>query len=639
MLQAFPPEIRFTVAILAAVLVLGTPPRVADAQNQEAPEGQEAPAPEAAPEGEEDSQPQPEVKSFSPAQVARGGWVTLSVTRGDEPITDESVRIYLDGQPGGTAQRMADGSFSWRVPGCEGVCRDDAACAGACTSNASDPKALSCRVPVALGSHALQVVIGQEARPVTAAEGASQITILSGAKGVPKITGIFPLPSYPDEEMYRLTIQGESFSPNACDNVIVLGGRQREICWGPEADCAARDQLRARETPPKPTLIRGQLVSTSEISLFNIPRDEYRATNVQVKIEGAGDSEKVDTRFSRVGRKAPVRLALLGVLVIAALLILTAGKKEKIAGNFYGLATRLFLDRETDTYSLSKLQFYIWTLVGVLGYVYLAVSTWLVQGKLDFVDVPEGLPGIVMISAATGVLAQWAQSARGPKGAGEVHPSFADLITSGGVVAPERVQFFVWTVLGALAYIALVFLRDPGTINDLPKVPDGFLQLMGISSAGYLGGKLARKPGPVIDNISGEVGSLTLTLYGRNLSADASFFIRPASTSPEEQAGAEATAPDGEEVEIKPEQLNGKPVVIEQDDPTGDKTLAKRLKVTVKDPVPAAWTTGKPRLTIVNPDGQRATWWFEPKKKATVTETETENDGGAAAPEPPADNG
>lgn len=32
--------------------------------------------------------------------------------------------------------------------------------------------------------------------------------------------------------------------------------------------------------------------------------------------------------------------------------------------------------------------------------------------------------------------------------------------------------------------------------------PDGFLELMGVSSAGYLGGKLARKPGPVVKVLS-----------------------------------------------------------------------------------------------------------------------------------------
>ena len=76
-----------------------------------------------------------------------------------------------------------------------------------------------------------------------------------------------------------------------------------------------------------------------------------------------------------------------------------------------------------------------------------------------------------------------------------------------------------------MAFIFLIVIRDPGQIQDLPKIPEGFLYLMGISSFGYLGGKLARKPGPIIDEILAEKSSLKLTIKGRNLSKDAMFRI------------------------------------------------------------------------------------------------------------------
>ena len=531
------------------------------------------------------------ITAIDKTQAARGERVRLTVDREAWPSTAQDVEILLGGRSIGPATSLNGQALEFIVPGC-------------------GPHY------VPLDTHEVRVMYrpGEGADPVPAevAPEAARLEILPrNGGGAPKITGVYPVPTYPEGEpvTYKLRIQGTGFAQDACDNAVSLGGEWiDDLCWkGTGCSAGILGELAAS----------GRVIHLSNISLL-----DHEIRDVKVGV-GKQESEPVNIRFSRVGRKAPVRLALLGVILIAAVLVLTAGKKEKIAGKSFGLASRLFLDRETDTYSLSKLQFYIWTLVGVLGYVYLAVSTWLVQGKLDFVDVPDGLPGIVMISAATSVLAQWAQSARGPKGAGDVHPSFSDLITTGGVVAPERVQFFVWTALGAIAYISLVFLRDPGTIEDLPKVPDGFLQLMGISSAGYLGGKLARKPGPVIDNITGEIGSLTLTLYGHCLSADASFFIRPVGMAPADEAeSAEvsssepASGAEGVEVEIKPEQLDGKPEVRERDDPAGDKMLAKRLLVKIKDPVPEAWTTGKPELTIVNPDGQRATWWFEPKPKS-----------------------
>jgi len=117
-------------------------------------------------------------------------------------------------------------------------------------------------------------------------------------------------------------------------------------------------------------------------------------------------------------------------------------------------------------------------------------------------DVPATLPGIIAVAAGTAVGSQLITAAKGPKGAGEEAPSFADFITSGGVVAADRMQMLLWTLLGVGVFIYAVLHLSPGTITELPPVPDRLLVLMGLSSAGYLGGKLARKAGPVIDEIS-----------------------------------------------------------------------------------------------------------------------------------------
>jgi hypothetical protein len=91
---------------------------------------------------------------------------------------------------------------------------------------------------------------------------------------------------------------------------------------------------------------------------------------------------------------------------------------------------------------------------------------------------------------------------RGPKGAGAEEPSLGDLVTSGGVAAPERVQMFVWTILGVVGFCVAVLNQPPGIIDQLAAVPTGIMYMMGISSVGYLGGKLARKPGPIINELS-----------------------------------------------------------------------------------------------------------------------------------------
>ena len=53
-----------------------------------------------------------------------------------------------------------------------------------------------------------------------------------------------------------------------------------------------------------------------------------------------------------------------------------------------------------------------------------------------------------------------------------MHLSHSGSITA-GVVAAERL-FVVWTILGVAAFVRLVFLSDPATIDDLPKVPTVF---------------------------------------------------------------------------------------------------------------------------------------------------------------------
>jgi hypothetical protein len=295
--------------------------------------------------------------------------------------------------------------------------------------------------------------------------------------------------------------------------------------------------------------------------------------------------------------------------------------------------TALFLDRETATYSLSKFQFYIWTAVSVMAYLYLAASRAWVQGVWTFIALPDNLPGIVFISGATGVMAVVATNSRGPKGAGDVHPSLADFVSSGGVVAVERVQFLIWTIIGALMFLFLSLFQTPVDILELPKVPDSFLQLMGISSLGYLGGKFARKPGPVINDIAvriekwppappdGNGGAngganggpgdpnddgksqprlaTILTIRGRILSPDADFKItyetKDKNTPAKEVSLTDHFAP----LEVK---------VVETDDQTSkqDKT-AKKLQLTIDQPT-LEWLDGATKLLISNPDGQTASW-------------------------------
>ena len=259
----------------------------------------------------------------------------------------------------------------------------------------------------------------------------------------PKITGVFPVPTYPNstsksksKRYDNLRIQGEGFAQDACDNEVVLGSERVDVCW--EGTGCANG-------------ITGKLVAGARtIQLSNISTLDHDLDNLKIRVRPQ-ESEPVNIRLSRIGREAPIRLSLfLGILVFASVIFL-GGLRSRltIGGKNYGLISRLFIDAETETYSLSKFQFFVWTLVAVLAYLYLAIATWLIQGKLDFLDVPSGLPGIVLISAATTAVAQWATEHQRAKGAGGLYPTMSDFVSVGGVVVPERFQFFLWTLLGA----------------------------------------------------------------------------------------------------------------------------------------------------------------------------------------------
>ncbi len=134
------------------------------------------------------------------------------------------------------------------------------------------------------------------------------------------------------------------------------------------------------------------------------------------------------------------------------------------------------------------------------------------------------------LSVGTSVVAGGITSSRGTKGAGPESPGAADFISSGGVVMPERFQFFVWTLVGVIGFVSIVLATDPAQLVTLPAIPGNFSLLMGVSSAGYLAGKTVRAPGPVLVSSSftwnADRSALLATIVGQNLDAGAKLRIK-----------------------------------------------------------------------------------------------------------------
>jgi hypothetical protein len=292
-----------------------------------------------------------------------------------------------------------------------------------------------------------------------------------------------------------LVLRGHGFQPNAADNVILINSVPQHMEPG---DCA----VGGADEKAVSGQITAQVISDQEIDLCLVPVPENGQFRVQVAV-GDRLSEQQTFRVYRFGKTGVALASGIIALILALLpLYLLSWIKDSytILDQTYKLRL-LFLDPETDSYSLSKLQFYLWTVAALFGYSYLFISRVLVQ-NVTWPDIPENLPGVIAVAAGTSISSLFITASKGSKGAGPIQPGFADFITSGGVVAPDRVQMLLWTLFGVSAFIVASLGDPPGTIKGLPTVPDRLLYLMGLSSAGYLGGKLARKAGPVINEIS-----------------------------------------------------------------------------------------------------------------------------------------
>jgi hypothetical protein len=249
-----------------------------------------------------------------------------------------------------------------------------------------------------------------------------------------------------------------------------------------------------------------------------------------------------------------------------------------------GIISALLLEEANQTYSLSYFQFWWWFATILFAFLFIFFSRSFVENTWAYPDM-TGFGYTFLISLGTLVAAQATNSAKGTKGAGEVHPSLSDLIVNGGVLAPERVQQLAWTLITSVCML-FILVNTYATATGVPAIPNELLVLMGISSAGYIGGKMARQPGPVIDQIMAKEGSTdgstVVEIHGAHLSATdkCNIFI--------------------DEIEVKRNQITGS--ISDKDNPTDFATM---LQVTLGDPT-GSWNTSVHEIRIVNADGQRA---------------------------------
>lgn len=209
-----------------------------------------------------------------------------------------------------------------------------------------------------------------------------------------------------------------------------------------------------------------------------------------------------------------MRVTFLAWGVSAAILVVLAawiGHRHVRSVGIFGI-----LIDSRGRFSLTHLQLTLWTVV-VLSLLLGVFFGRLWQGVPDPLgfDIPPGLLGVLGISVGSAVTASAVKAykdtsvperVKASEPGGENAPSFGQIFLAEEGPLADRVidiakfQNFGITCVAVVAYIALAIntIRDAGSadkITSLPTFTAGLITLIGISHAGYVGGKLPT-PGP-----------------------------------------------------------------------------------------------------------------------------------------------
>jgi hypothetical protein len=456
----------------------------------------------------------------------------------------------------------------------------------------SQADAVSFQLPSNLkeGSYKVSILLGNGTTDVTGGE--LRVLPPEPPVSIEAVHAVSPYPNPQHKNKYDFEIIGANFSPDLARNFVLIN--KDPIILERVDSCTYESACLRHEagSETRKLIVHG----------FD-PRPYSRPLLVSVRV-GSGDNVSKEMQmpvFSRVSETG-VKLwsvVVFALVILAVFLLVRKGiRADRINNKSYGPAYAFLMDKETNSYSLSKFQLVLFTLVTVFGYIYVFLCRLLVQWNFELPPVPQNLPSMLAVSAGTTVVAAGITATRGTKGAGPIGPSAADFISSGGLVLPERFQFFVWTLVASLGLVAILLASDPFSLTQLPNLPDGMLYLMGLSSAGYLGGKLVRGPGPRITSIDAskvplqpvvQPTGLKIELTGENLSQKATFQLD------EKQVPADQTQ------------------IVAKEQQGQDADLCVKLTVNLSN-VAETYLEGEHVFKIINPDGQAA----EAKYGATI---------------------
>lgn len=200
---------------------------------------------------------------------------------------------------------------------------------------------------------------------------------------------------------------------------------------------------------------------------------------------------------------------VLAIWAGAALLIIAFAVVTSVLGH----SSNILID-DRGRYSLTRFQIVLWTIV-VLSLICGVAGGRLFANEPDVLGfvIPNEVLGLLGISVGSTVLATAMKigksSTHADRIAANPHGAKASfwemLMTEEGAAANKAIditkfQNFIFTIVLVLAYVTLAISEicaqhSPAGITSLPTFSPTFLMLLGISHAGYLGGKIPSPKG------------------------------------------------------------------------------------------------------------------------------------------------
>lgn len=453
--------------------------------------------------------------------------------------------------------------------------------------------------------------------------------------GVTSINSVSPRELYIGipQSLIREDIRGY---PEERVNLVVTGNNF------PKPDNSLKNKIEVKiGTPPDIASTTNVRVSEDRRAIFaTFTKEQLRQLSrgtQPVIVEVGGNATSLDPQVVneqlQVQVKRPISLLttliVFGMTTLVTLLligIVYALARESKKANFpkslkhsntrdFNSLEWLVLERQTNTFSLARVQFVWWLTIIIFGYLFLFIGRGIIQGVWEFIPL-SGFAYTFLISLVTLVTAQATSNIRGGKGSGDVNPAWSDLVVHGGVVALERVQQVIWNLIIGIAFIVILLVTYT-TASSLPTIPQEILVLMGISAGGYIGGKAVRKAGPHINQVvlSGEYTGynpdLYLTISGDHFSQSGNVILQIV------YLDEFKNEKPGTLIEVTQDN-----VFTQEPDPNNPGEFCRKLEVSLArlNPPPGyqalEWLqefsdnfmATKVKLTIINGDGQRAVW-------------------------------